>query len=74
MPLYEYQCDEDGTVVTLLRSMQDADKPVEDPDGLGRSFNRVYSTFSVGEAGTAARSTGAIPSCPTCCTDGQCGI
>ena len=47
MPLYEYRCDEDGSTLTLLRSMAQADDPVEDPDGRGRSFSRVHSTFMV---------------------------
>ena len=48
MPLYEYTCEEDGTTLTVLRSMSDADKPLEDPEGKNRTFKRVHSTFSVG--------------------------
>jgi hypothetical protein len=29
MPLYEYRCEEDGNVITLLRPMAQADEPVE---------------------------------------------
>ncbi len=47
MPLYEYRCVEDGSLVTLLRPMRDADAPVEDPEGKGRAFERVQSLFSV---------------------------
>ncbi len=36
MPQYEYICDEDGEVLTLLRPMRSADDPVEDPAGLLR--------------------------------------
>ncbi|MHC4710204.1 MAG: FmdB family zinc ribbon protein [Planctomycetota bacterium] len=50
MPLYEYRCEEDGETITVLRSMDDADKPVEDPKGLGRTFVRAHSTFAVGAA------------------------
>ncbi|MCH2153094.1 MAG: zinc ribbon domain-containing protein [Phycisphaerales bacterium] len=46
MPLYEYRCEEDGELVTLLRSMEEADDPVDDPDGLNRSFHRVHSVFT----------------------------
>ncbi|MCP4757877.1 MAG: zinc ribbon domain-containing protein [Planctomycetes bacterium] len=47
MPLYEYRCVEDGTLLTLLRPMREADSPVDDPDGKGRVFERVQSLFSV---------------------------
>lgn len=47
MPLYEYRCNEDGSTLTLLRTMADADAAVEDPQGLGRTFSRVHSTFMV---------------------------
>jgi putative FmdB family regulatory protein len=45
MPLYEYVCEADGDVIELMRPMSDADKPVEDPTGRGRSFLRRHSTF-----------------------------
>lgn len=51
MPLYEYVCEEPGKeprVIELLRSAKDADKPVEDPEGLGRVFRRRLSVMSVG--------------------------
>ena len=50
MPLYEYRCEQDGDTITLLRPMRDADKPVDDPHGKGRTFTRVHSTFSVAGA------------------------
>src|SRR5205085_1009157 len=52
MPIYEYRCEQDGSVIELLRPMADADKPVEDPDGKGRVFQRQHSTFAPG--GSAA--------------------
>ncbi|MCH2135473.1 MAG: hypothetical protein MK101_02700 [Phycisphaerales bacterium] len=57
MPLYEYQCVEDGETITLLRTMADADAPVEDPAGAGRRFERVQSVFQV-DADAGARSGG----------------
>jgi len=45
MPLYEYVCEEDGSVLELIRPMDAADDPVEDPEGLGRRFVRRHSTF-----------------------------
>ncbi|MDG2201489.1 MAG: hypothetical protein P8K80_09960 [Phycisphaerales bacterium] len=54
MPLYEYRCEEDGDTLTLLRSMADADAPVEDPEELGRVFHRIHSTFQM-DATTAPR-------------------
>jgi hypothetical protein len=53
MPIYEYEA-EDGTVVELIRSMADADKPVVDPEGKGRVFARKHSVF----AGGASSSSG----------------
>lgn len=61
MPLYEYENAEDGEVITLLRSMADADKPVEDPEGKGRTFRRRHSVFGVGGGSGAAQTTGSDP-------------
>lgn len=52
MPIYEYAAT-DGTKIELIRPMADADKPVTDPDGKGRSFTRVMSTVAVGGGGSA---------------------
>lgn len=46
MPLYEYVCEADGTVLELMRPMAEADKPVADPTGKGRVFTRKFSTFA----------------------------
>lgn len=48
MPQYEYISVEDGETITLLRPMAEADAPVDDPKGLGRTFVRQHSTFAVG--------------------------
>ena len=50
MPLYEYRCAQDDSLITLLRSMDDADVPVEDPAGRGRLIERVHSVFRVDAA------------------------
>ena len=60
MPLYEYRCEEDGTLVTLLRPMAQADAPVDDPEGLNRTFTRVQSVFQV-DAPAPARGSGGPP-------------
>lgn len=52
MPIYEYEA-EDGTVVELIRPMADADKPVTDPEGKGRTFTRKHSVFAGGASSTA---------------------
>jgi putative FmdB family regulatory protein len=70
MPLYEYRCENDGTTITLLRPMAAADDPVEDPDGRGRTFTRVHSTFSVGEGSSAAPPPPGP--CAACGMNGQC--
>jgi len=71
MPQYEYESIEDGEVITLLRSMADADLPVEDPAGRGRSFRRRHSVFGVGaSASTSAPEPG---SCACGLKPGTCG-
>lgn len=65
MPLYEYICEDDGTVVELMRPMSAADDPVEDPAGEGRRFVRKHSTFQ-------AKSTRPLPVArPGCCPCGD---
>lgn len=51
MPLYEYTAKEDGTKIELLRPMSQADAPVEDPEGKGRTFVRSHSIFASKSAG-----------------------
>ena len=58
MPLYEYVCEEDGSVVELMRPMARADDPVEDPEGRGRTFIRTHSTF---QAKSSAPATTSLP-------------
>ncbi|QOI99494.1 MAG: zinc ribbon domain-containing protein [Phycisphaeraceae bacterium] len=53
MPLYEYVCEQDGSVIELLRPIDRADAPVEDPQGRGRTFARRLSTFAAA-SGTSA--------------------
>ncbi|MDG2094246.1 MAG: hypothetical protein P8J89_03135 [Phycisphaerales bacterium] len=72
MPLYEYRCDVDGSLVTLLRSMSEADDPVEDPEGRGRAFNRVHSTFQV-DAPVPSHRIDPGPSGGCGCGAGGCG-
>ncbi len=76
MPMYEYRCEEDGSVLELRRSMADADAPVEDPEGRGRTFVRAISSFSTGGSASAGRSM-ALPRSGGCCpcgkTSGGCG-
>ncbi len=71
MPLYEYVCEEDGSRIELLRCMSEADEPVEDPAGKGRTYKRVLSSFAAkaGTNGTPA----AAPSGGHCCMGGGCG-
>jgi len=54
MPIYEYEAVEDGEVIELMRMMKDADAPVEDPKGKGRTFRRKMSVFGVSGAANAA--------------------
>lgn len=50
MPIYEYVCEQDGAVIELLRPMTQADEPVTDPEGKGRTFKRKHSTFATSGA------------------------
>lgn len=75
MPLYEYRCVEDGDLIELLRPMSDADKPVVDPSGKGRTFERVLSTFAVAGSPVGApahKHTG--PGCGCGNPHGPCGM
>jgi putative FmdB family regulatory protein len=69
MPVYEYECKEDGSVIELIRPMAKADDPVEDPDGKGRTFSRKHSVFSAG--GSASSSGGGGGGGGGCCPCGK---
>jgi hypothetical protein len=77
MPIYEYESIEDGEVVEILRSMKDADLPVDDPSGKGRRFRRRLSVFGVnaGAAPVASSGGGHVHSSGCGCgrTPGSCG-
>lgn len=68
MPIYEYEAVEDGEVIEIMRSMKDADAPVDDPKGKGRTFRRKFSVFGV--SGAAAASA---PSAPAHVHSSGCG-
>jgi hypothetical protein len=69
MPIYEYVAD-DGTRLEVMRSMKDADAPLADPEGKGRTFRRTLSVVASGpnKGGTSgsAGSSGHVHS-------GSCG-
>jgi putative FmdB family regulatory protein len=76
MPLYEYICPDDGHVIELLRSMKDADAPVEDPEGKGRAFVRKHSVFGVSGGAPSATTSGHVHTggcCPCGKPQTQCG-
>jgi hypothetical protein len=66
MPLYEYVAKEDNTVIELLRPMSQADAPVQDPDGKGRTFVRKLSTFASGGGEGKSVSLGGGGGCCPC--------
>jgi predicted nucleic acid-binding Zn ribbon protein len=72
MPIYEYACELDGTVLELIRPMAQADAPVTDPEGKGRTFVRKHSTFSAGTSGSAGSSR-SLPMSSGCCPCGKPG-
>jgi hypothetical protein len=59
MPIYEYEAIEDGEVIELMRPMKDADAPVNDPAGRGRTFRRKMSVFGVSGAAAAGAASAA---------------
>jgi len=74
MPIYEYICEQDGTVLELVRPMNQADAPVDDPEGRDRAFRRRHSTFAT----VAPRSAPVAPAaaggcCPCGKPGGGCG-
>ncbi|MEX2217775.1 MAG: FmdB family zinc ribbon protein [Phycisphaerales bacterium] len=73
MPLYEYICEEDGARLELLRPMADADRLPDDPEGRGRTFKRVHSTFATGGAPGLTIGGGGGGCCPCGKPDGSCG-
>ncbi len=70
MPLYEYVCEEDGEVIELIRPMDRADEPVEDPAGRGRAFRRRVSTISAASGSSLPIGGG----CPCGNPDGPCSM
>lgn len=73
MPIYEYLCEQDGTVLELLRPMRDADAPVPDPEGLGRTFIRKPSAFMAPAPGAGAPGPSPGGCCPCGKPGGGCG-
>jgi putative FmdB family regulatory protein len=69
MPLYEYVCDQDGTVVEVIRPMAEADKPLLDPENRGRTFKRKLSTFAA--VGSSPSGAGSTPMSGGCCPCGK---
>jgi hypothetical protein len=69
MPIYEYEAIEDGEVIELMRPMKDADAPIDDPKGKGRTFRRKMSVFGVSGAAAA----GAVASAPAHVHSSSCG-
>lgn len=69
MPQYEYICEQDGEVITLLRPMREADAQVDDPSGRGRRFVRKLSAFGV--AGTEAGAGSGHVHLGSCCPCGK---
>jgi putative FmdB family regulatory protein len=57
MPLYEYICQDCGTRFDTLRSMKDADKPIECTHCLGEHTTRQLSVFFAQSSGKAVAGT-----------------
>jgi len=77
MPVYEYRSDEDQQVIELIRPMSQADAPVEDPEGKGRTFRRIHSVFAASAGGASSPASGSGASggggcCPCGKSRGSC--
>ncbi len=73
MPVYEYQCDQDGTILELIRPMSRADEPVTDPEGKDRTFHRLLSSVRAGKAAGEKMQPRAGGCCPCGKSPGGCG-
>ena len=73
MPIYEYESASDGEVISLLRPMAEADAPVEDPEGRGRTFRRRHSVFGVSTGGSSAPEAPMGGCCPCGVDADRCG-
>jgi putative FmdB family regulatory protein len=51
MPIYEYHCRKCGFSFEKLRSMKDADDPVDCPKCKSTRVERQFSTFAAGGCG-----------------------
>ena len=69
MPLYEYICEADKSIIELRRSMADADAPVKDPENRGRTFTRRLSAFQA----TTSSPSRDLPLNQGCCPCGRPG-
>jgi putative FmdB family regulatory protein len=70
MPIYEYTCKECGTQFDTLRSMKDADKPIECKDCHSYHTTRNLSLFVAKSGGHAVAGTSG--GCGGC-SGGSCG-
>jgi predicted nucleic acid-binding Zn ribbon protein len=66
MPIYEYECKEDGRVIELLRPISKADDPVPDPEGKGGTFIRKHSLFAAAGTNTSSSSSTSTAACCPC--------
>lgn len=57
MPTYEYRCDDDKTLITLSRSVDERDDLVE-CSTCGREMRREYNAVPIKFNGTGFYSTG----------------
>ena len=72
MPIYEYESTEDGEVISLLRSMAEADAPVLDPEGRDRTFRRRHSVFGVMSSSAGSPQPTGEGFCPCGVAEGGC--
>jgi putative FmdB family regulatory protein len=73
MPLYEYVCKDCGNHFDALRSMKDADKPIECRSCHGSETKRAMSVFFAASEGRSIAGTGGCGgACGGGCSGGSC--
>ncbi len=64
MPIYEYRCQDCDDKFEVMRSMSQADSPIECEHCHGNHTKRMLSTFNAhGESGAVTHSSGGCASC-----------
>lgn len=70
MPIYEYNCEDCGTRFDALRTMSDADAPIDCEQCAGDKTSRAISLFNAQSSGRVL--AGSNGGCSGCSGGGSC--